>query len=273
VTQPFEELRALEPLYEGGFYSPARPTVDVLIEPLRQLMLRERDRSLQGVPPGASVFEVGAGDGSYISHLRHEGYRASGIDPVPKAPNPGVVARATIDETELPPESQDVVMMWHVLEHLDDPSHAIAGARRWLAPGGRLIVAVPNLSSLQARIGGDRWFHQDVPRHRTHFTERGLLRLLERQGFALQRVRHVILEHNPLGMWQTLLNRLTTRLNVAFRMIKRDVSLREPGVGRDLLITALVGPVLVPIALALELAAGLARHGGTIIVETTLAEQ
>ena len=68
-------------------------------------------------------------------------------------------------------------MMWHVLEHLDDrlgPSPTCAAR----CPGGRLIVAVPNLSSLQARIGGDRWFHQDIPRHRTHFTEGGLLMLL-----------------------------------------------------------------------------------------------
>jgi predicted SAM-dependent methyltransferase len=273
MTQPGEEPHALEPLYQGGFYSPARPSMDVLIEPVRHLMLRERDRSLQGIAPGASVFEVGAGDGSYISHLLREGYRASGVDPSPKSPAGALVARAAVDEVKLAPASQDVVMMWHVLEHLEQPALAVAAARKWLTPGGKLIVAVPNLSSLQARLGADRWFHQDVPRHRTHFTERGLLSLLEREGFAPVRVRHVLLEHNPLGMWQTLLNRLTTGLNVAFRLLKRDPSLRGPGIARDLLITLVAGPLLVPIAIALELAAGISGRGGTIVVEATPAER
>jgi SAM-dependent methyltransferase len=241
--------------------------VDALIEPVRQLMLRERDRSLRGIAPGAKVFEVGAGDGSYVSHLLREGYRAEGIDPFPKGRDGDLLTRAAIDEVKLAPASQDVVMMWHVLEHLEQPAHAVAAARDWLAPGGKLIVAVPNLSSLQARLGEDRWFHQDVPRHRTHFAERGLLSLLEREGFVPLRVRHVLLEHNPLGMWQTLLNRLTERPNVAFRLLKRDPSLRGPGMVRDLLITLLAGPLLAPLAIALELFAGSSGRGGTIVVE------
>jgi hypothetical protein len=37
----------------------------------------------------------------------------------------------------------------------------------WLKPGAGLLVGVPNLASLQARIGGQYWYHLDVPRHRT----------------------------------------------------------------------------------------------------------
>jgi SAM-dependent methyltransferase len=269
TTQPFQDSAALEPLYGGGVYSPPPAFFDQLIEPMRKVMLRERDRSLEGIRPGSRVFEVGAGDGSYVSHLCREGYRAAGVDPHAR-PGDEMVERRAVEDVELPAGSQDVVMMWHVLEHLDDPAQALATTREWLVADGRLIIAVPNLSSLQARIGQDRWFHQDVPRHRTHFAERGLLRLLEREGFRPQRVRHILLEHNPLGMWQTLLNRLTSRLNVAFRALKRDPSLRGQGIGRDLLITLLLGPLLVPVALALELVAGLTRRGGTIVVEATL---
>jgi hypothetical protein len=130
------------------------------------------------------------------------------------------------------------------------------------------VVAVPNLASWQARIGGDRWFHQDVPRHRTHLTPNGAGALLERSGYRVERIRHLLVEQNPLGMWQTLLNRLTIERDFAFRLLKRDLG---PAAGRarllDLLITAVAGPLLVPVALAAELAGGLAGHGGSIVIE------
>ena len=68
------------------------------------------------------------------------------------------------------PPSLDAAIAWHVLEHLDDPARPWRGSARGCARAAGVVVACPNLASLQARIGGDRWFHQDVPRHRTHFT-------------------------------------------------------------------------------------------------------
>jgi hypothetical protein len=152
-----------------------------------------------------------------------------------------------------------------VLEHVADPEAALERVRSWLRPGGSVIVAVPNLDSLQARLGQNRWFHQDVPRHCTHFTARGLGLLLERSGFTLERIRHLLVEHNFLGMWQTLLNRVCRERDFAFRLLKHDL----PGVPRrvvalDLAVTLLAGAVLAPIAIALELLAGLSGHGGTV---------
>jgi hypothetical protein len=75
---------------------------------------------------------------------------------------------------------------------------------------------------------------------------------------------HLIVEQNPLGMWQTLLNRITSRRDVAFRALKRDLE-GGPGVGRDLAVTAVAGPLLAPLAVALELGAGLAGRGGSVV--------
>jgi hypothetical protein len=46
-----------------------------------------------------------------------------------------------------------------------------------------VVVAVPNFGSRQARRFGDAWFHLDLPRHRTHFTPRGLDLVLRESGF------------------------------------------------------------------------------------------
>ena len=123
------------------------------------------------------------------------------------------------------------------------------------------MVAVPNLASLQARLGGERWYHLDVPRHRVHYTPAGLRALLATHGFTVLHVRHVLLEHNPFGMWQTLVNRLTRHPSYLYNLLKRNAPLRS----RDLAITIATLP-LVPVAAALELAAGRAGRGGTIAV-------
>ena len=258
-----------ESLYEAGTYAAPRPGLDRLLEPLRALVERDKLRFVRDLPRGARVLEVGAGDGRFVLRLRAAGFEAEGIEPseggVRVARARGArVARAALDEVDLEPGSLDAAIAWHVLEHLDDPAEALAQIGAWLRPGGRVVVACPNLASLQARIGGDRWFHQDVPRHRTHFTATGLRLLLERSRFRLERVSHLLVEQNPLGMWQTLLNRVTRERNVAFRALKRDLG-REPGIPRDLALTATAGPLLAPVAVALELVAGLAGRGGSVV--------
>jgi hypothetical protein len=148
-----------------------------------------------------------------------------------------------------------------VLEHLDDPVGALQRMAGWLRPGGALLVGVPNLASVQAWVGGLRWYHLDVPRHRVHFTPAGLDAALRSGGFTPIRTVHVLGEHNPFGMWQSLVNRVTRHPSYLYNLLKRNA----PLLSSDLVVTALAVP-LVPAAAVLELAAALAGRGGTIAV-------
>ena len=264
-------------MYESGAYAPAGGPLAALARPLRRLAERDRMRFLAGIAPGSRVLEVGAGDGDLVARMRAAGLDAWGIDPsraaAAAAAARGVdVVPAGIERAEVGAASQDAVVLWHSLEHVDDPAAAIRAVAGWLRPGGSLIVAVPNLAGLQAAIGGDRWFHQDVPRHRTHFTPAGIGALLSGAGLRVVRVRHLSVEQNPLGMWQTLLNRLTVERDFAFRALKHDLAgVSRARRARDTLVTAIAGPLLVVPALALELAAGLAGRGGSIVIEAVRA--
>lgn len=255
---------------EGTYGAPSRLGHHAL-EPLRKLTEIDRLRFLRSVPTGARVLEVGAGDGRFVELLNRRGYRARGIEPSPAAArirqHETMLVRATLEEADIEVGSQDAVVAWHVLEHTTDPEASLTRIRALLRPGGTLVAAVPNLASWQARIGGDRWFHQDVPRHLIHLTPAGFASLLGRTGFELARASHLIVEHNALGMWQTLLNRITSERDFAFRLLKRDLDgVSRTRVALDLLMTTLAGALLAPIAIAGELAAGLARHGGTIVI-------
>jgi hypothetical protein len=77
------------------------------------------------------------------------------VEPFRNVPaTPGLTAlRDSVEEVELPEHSFEAAVLWHVLE----PSCGAAcgaRARKGLArTRGRVLVGVPNLASLQARLG------------------------------------------------------------------------------------------------------------------------
>ena len=58
-----------------------------------------------------------------------------------------------------------VVALWHVLEHLTNPSEIMEAAADRLEPGGLLAVGVPNPHAFQFRLMRARWPSLDAPRH------------------------------------------------------------------------------------------------------------
>jgi SAM-dependent methyltransferase len=230
-------------------YGTDRPRLAGPARPLLAAFDRARLRLLRRVaPPPGRLLDAGAGRGRFVAAARAAGYDATGLEP-----SPGAVAAAL--------GSLDALVLWHVLEHVEDPRATLERGAQWVRPGGAVLVGVPNLASLQARLGGERWFHLDLPRHRTHFTPAGLRAVLEATGFQPVAERHVLAEHNPFGMWQSLVSRATRTPAWLFRALQRDAALRS----RDAVVTLALLP-LAPLAALLELAAGAARRGGTIAV-------
>jgi hypothetical protein len=81
--------------------------------------------------------------------------------------------------------------MWHSLEHVHRPLEVLRAAHRLLAPGGKLVVEVPNIDSLPFRWFGQNWCGLDLPRHLTHFAPQTLVQIVERAGFYAGPVRMV----------------------------------------------------------------------------------
>jgi len=75
-----------------------------------------------------------------------------------------------------------VAVFHHSLEHTLDPLGDLTKACVALRPDGLALVTVPNFASWQRRLFRDRWYHLDLPRHRTHFTSAGLRIALQRAG-------------------------------------------------------------------------------------------
>jgi len=221
------------------------------------------------LPPGGRVLDVGCGRGLFLRMLRDCGYDVRGTElSAATAANcdPGI----PIDVGELrpgmyDPGSFDLICMWHVLEHMRRPDVALQAAWEALAPGGRLLLAVPNFASMQSRLGGEMWFHLDLPRHIFQFTPDTLQRLVEDRGFVIESCRTGQWEMDPFGLLQTGLNRLGLRYNGLYDTLRNN-----PMVRRDLsrpyrAFMFLLFPIGMLLAMPASLVFRLSGRAGTLI--------
>lgn len=146
---------------------------------------------------GGKLLDVGAGAGEFVSLMRAAGWDAEGLDPDPDAVQAareagipvvcGDIERFAIDENA---ESYDAITLNHVIEHLHDPTRALAACRRLLKPDGVIWIATPNLDSEGRLRFGRNWVHLDPPRHLVLFTPTALGAAMARAGFTgARRVR------------------------------------------------------------------------------------
>jgi SAM-dependent methyltransferase len=143
------------------------------------------------------LLDFGCGGGSFLERMHRQGWDVTGVDissPAVERIRSQLGLRAlagSLPHAELRPASFDVITMWHSLEHVHWPMDVVRHAHRLLAPGGKLLVAVPNIDSLPFRWFGSAWNGLDLPRHLTHFAPWTLQLMLERAGFHVGPIRMV----------------------------------------------------------------------------------
>lgn len=142
------------------------------------------------------LLDVGCGIGVNLKRFQEEGWNVYGVEAGPVAAQYAKqmvgddrVYTGTIESTSLPEASFDVVIFNHSLEHMLHPGEALKQVARLLKPHGRLVVAVPNASGMEARLFGPRWIGWDLPRHLFHFDKDTLTALLRNSGFEVERLR------------------------------------------------------------------------------------
>ena len=116
------------------------------------------------------------------------GYQVEGVEPVLEAREQaiyrfGIRVLPDLDAIEQR-EHYQVITLWHVLEHLPNLHKAFKHFHSLLAPGGTLIIAVPDRESWDAQHYGTAWAAWDVPRHFSHFSRQDVRRLLREHGFS-----------------------------------------------------------------------------------------
>jgi SAM-dependent methyltransferase len=105
---------------------------------------------LAALAPGTRVIDAGCGEGILVEEFR-ERLQIVGVDPNYASP---LVRTASLAALPFEAASFDRGLCLDVLEHLtfDEQPRALAELFRVIAPGGELVVTVPNLAHLQSRV-------------------------------------------------------------------------------------------------------------------------
>jgi 2-polyprenyl-3-methyl-5-hydroxy-6-metoxy-1,4-benzoquinol methylase len=126
-----------------------------------------RFRSMESLVTGRNCLELGSGDGVMTRLLAGRFEKVSVVEgsldllaAIPDMPN--LTKVHSLFEDFRPKEVFDVVVMEHVLEHVEDPVGILRLARPWLAPGGRVVIGVPNAHSFHRLAAVKMGMLQDV---------------------------------------------------------------------------------------------------------------
>lgn len=179
-----------------------------------------RGKILKAFPPWVGrgkLLDVGCGSGKFLRQMGAVGWDLAGIEVDAEAAAKAKEVTPDIfvgDPTEatFPEATFDLITAFHVLEHLPNPLGTLRSMVRWLAPGGLIILEVPNAAGWGAQLFGRYWSGLDFPRHLVHFTPGTMRAMVEKAGgrvlgafhrtkprYFLRSLRHGLADGNGLA--------------------------------------------------------------------------
>ena len=142
-----------------------------------------------------SLLDIGCASGHFLARARESGYVVQGLETSEWAVQEGRkrlgldIEHGTVETAGFEKASFDLVTMWHVVEHLDDPIQSLSTVLGWLKQEGILVIECPNIGSFDAAKYGPKWSGWSMPYHLWHFAPRSLSAVLDRAGFDVMRIQ------------------------------------------------------------------------------------
>lgn len=138
-------------------------------------------------PLKGTLLEIGCAMGTNLNELRKAGWQVTGVEPekwtCEEARNKFQlnVINAKFQDAGLDESSYDVILMFHVIEHLPDPYDAIKFLSNLLKPGGILVLETPRYDTITFKLlkGRER---SVIPGHLYYFTRKSFRMIAQNLG-------------------------------------------------------------------------------------------
>jgi 2-polyprenyl-3-methyl-5-hydroxy-6-metoxy-1,4-benzoquinol methylase len=193
-TNPRPDADHIGRYYESDEYvshnSAATGLINQAYKMARFFTMRRKVGLLNRLVPGKGrLFDYGCGTGHFLAAAQANGWQVAGVEPNAKAREEATqrvgqpIGSGKLTDVEL--ESCDAITLWHVLEHVHTLNDTLNQLVSRLRPDGVLLIAVPNVDSLDAQHYRQDWAAYDVPRHLYHFSARTMAQLLKKHKLTV----------------------------------------------------------------------------------------
>lgn len=205
ITSPKPKEEDLAKYYESEAYishtDSSKSVSDKIYQLVKNYTTRQKVKLINSFKTETkTILDVGCGTGDFLAACKNNGWHVIGIEPNEKARN---FALQKMDLTKIQGnpffnsiekfienennKKFDIITLWHVLEHVPNLKDYISYLEKLLKPGGRLIIAVPNYKSYDAKFYGKFWAAFDVPRHLWHFSQKSIKLLFSGKGLVVEK--------------------------------------------------------------------------------------
>jgi 2-polyprenyl-3-methyl-5-hydroxy-6-metoxy-1,4-benzoquinol methylase len=116
-------------------------------------------------------------------------------------------------------EKFDLIVMGFILEHVDDPAEILTHFRNFLAPNGKIFIAVPNAEVLNRRLGHLAGMLPDMQQlsqhdlllgHKRYFTVESMTKEIRKAGYQIEHIEGIYLK--PLTTKQIMSLNLSNKI-------------------------------------------------------------
>lgn len=155
-----------------------------------------------------SLFEIGSGRGEFLNEALNAGFSVEGIEPggsgVQYAKNTFDISLKKGYASDLKFDKKyHVIAARHVLEHINEFHKCLTEIyENGLENNGLIFIKIPRFDSWEARFFGKFCSGFDLPRHRVHFTKKGIIKILTDTGFVNIKVRDEIVPSDIIRGFQ-----------------------------------------------------------------------
>ena len=159
------------------------------------------------------LLDIGCAYGPFLAAAAEEGFSPVGIDAAEDAVRyvkdelgfpachglfhassdgePNALAYNTLSDNE----PFDVISLWYVIEHFEEPGKALIKINRLLKTGGVLAFSTPSFSGISGRKNLRSFLKKSPPDHFTVWSPGSCKKILEQYGFSLKKI--VVTGHHP----------------------------------------------------------------------------